>query len=151
MKLKCFLLFVIVVPKVSITKTPNTSTVLEGTDVNFTCKTDGAPKPTISWSRLDKNILSIKTPDGKSILMLRKVTNNKEGMYTCTAQNRGRPVERHVNLTVHGTVPTVCIAKFNYAFSELYTVVPFTYFLLLKDINVKSLERNENSSVKIIS
>ena len=106
------------VPKVSITKTPNTSTVLEGTNINFTCTADGAPKPTISWSRvLGNNSVvksSIKTPDGRNILMLTNVTNSEEGMYTCTAQNRGNKlVKRKVDLIVHGTHSIYTEYKFN--------------------------------------
>ena len=106
------------VPKVSITKTPNMNTVLEGTNINFTCTADGAPRPTISWSRvLGNNSVaksSIKTPDGRNILMLTNVTNSEEGMYTCTAQNRGnKPVKRKVDLIVHGTHSIYTEYKFN--------------------------------------
>ena len=95
------------VPRVLITKTRNTSTVLEGTNINFTCTADGAPKPTISWITGPGNNSvaksSIKTSDGRNILMLTNVTNSEEGIYTCTAQNRGKPVKRKVELIVHGT------------------------------------------------
>lgn len=91
------------IPKVSITKTPNTSTVLEKTNVNFTCTANGAPKPTISWNRnISMTKSSINTFDGGSILMLTNVTNSEEGIYTCTAKNRGTPVKQKVKLTVHG-------------------------------------------------
>ena len=100
------------VPKVSITKTPNTTRVLEGTNVNLTCTAAGAPKPTISWSR-DKGVISSlkssnKTFDGKhpfeskNILFLKNVTNEEEGIYNCSAFNRGEPKKEHVMLTVHG-------------------------------------------------
>ena len=122
------------IPKISITGSPNTSTILDGTNVNFTCIANGAPKPTVSWSRVDKNFTaksSIKTADRRSILMLTNVTNNEEGMYTCSAQNRGPPVERHVNLAVHGTVSTLYVVKF----MERNAVVLLTYFPFSKDSN----------------
>ena len=100
------------IPKVSITKTPNTTRVLEDTNVNLTCTADGAPRPTINWSG-NKGVISImrsstKTFDGKhpfeskSILLLKNVTNEQEGLYECTAFNKGRPMKKQVNLIVHG-------------------------------------------------
>ena len=128
------------VPKISITGSPNTSTVLDGTNVNFTCTANAAPKPTLSWSRVNKNftaISSIKTADRRSILMLTNVTNDEEGIYTCSAQNRGPPVERHVNLTVHGTVSTLYIVKFSDVL-ERSAVVLLIYFPFSKDSNETS-------------
>ena len=34
--------------------------------------------------------------------MLKNVTNEEEGIYECTAHNRGRPVKKQVTLVVHG-------------------------------------------------
>jgi hypothetical protein len=108
-----------VVPKVSITKTPNTSTVLQGTNVAFTCTTDGSPKPTIAWSRVNGTISTAKfseiTSEGKSVLMLTNVTNEEEGMYECTAHNRGKPVKKQVILIVHGKRSTCQFYSFSFA------------------------------------
>ena len=94
------------VPTVSLAKTPSTSTVLESTNVTFTCTADGAPKPTISWRRVNGNISttksSTKTSQGQSVLELTNVTNEEEGVYECVAHNRGTPVKKQVNLIVHG-------------------------------------------------
>jgi hypothetical protein len=114
--------FIVVVPKVSITKTPNTSTVLQGTNVTFTCTTDGSPKPTIAWSRVNGTISMTKsseiTSEGKSVLMLTNVTNEEEGMYECTAQNRGKPVKKQVSLIVHGKRSTCQFYSFSVARSQ---------------------------------
>ena len=95
------------IPTVSLAKTPNTNTVLESTNVTFTCMANGAPKPTISWRRVNGNISStkssIKTSQGQSVLELTHVTNKEEGFYECVAHNRGTPVKKQVNLIVHGT------------------------------------------------
>ena len=98
------------IPTVSITKSPNTSTVLQGTNVTFTCTADGAPKPTITWSRINGTNFTtkstIKTSEGKSVLILTNVTNEEEGIYECTAHNRGNPVKKQVRLVVHGKSST---------------------------------------------
>jgi hypothetical protein len=92
-----------VVPKVSITKVPGTSTVLQGTNVTFTCTAVASPKPTITWTRVNGTIVNgIISYEGKSVLMLTNVTNEEEGMYECTAHNRGKPVKKQVSLIVHG-------------------------------------------------
>ncbi len=102
--------FILVILTVSITKSPNTSIVLQGTNVTFACTADGAPKPTITWSRIDgMNFTTksgIKTSERKSVLMLTKVTNEEEGMYECTVHNRGKPVKKQVRLVVHGKCST---------------------------------------------
>ena len=39
---------------------------------------------------------------GKNLLVLENVTNYNEGIYSCVAENRGKPVMKNVTLTVHG-------------------------------------------------
>ncbi len=107
---------------VSITKSPNTSIVLQGTNVTFTCTADGAPKPTITWSRIDgvnfTTKSAIRTSKGNSILMLTNVTNEEEGMYECTAHNRGKPVKKQVRLVVHSKFDDI-VDSFSFAPIEL--------------------------------
>jgi hypothetical protein len=84
---------------------------LQGTNVNFTCTADGSPKPTITWSRVNGTNFTIRTgittSEGNSVLMLKNVTNEEEGIYECTAHNRGRPVKKRVRLVVHGKNSTI--------------------------------------------
>ncbi len=84
--------------------------MLQGTNVTFTCTADGAPKPRITWSRINGTNFTtksaIKTSEGKSVLMLTSVTNEEEGMYECTVHNRGKAVKKQVRLDVHGKSST---------------------------------------------
>lgn len=101
----------VVVPNVSVATALNSSTVLEGTNVTFTCTAEGAPKPSITWSRefgnLSTSKFSSRLSEGRNVLLITNVTNNEEGVYECTAHNRGKPVTKQVKLIVHGKKITV--------------------------------------------
>ena len=105
-----FYVFIVVIPTVSITP-PNNSSVLQGTNVNFTCRADGLPKPTITWSKINESSFAttsvITNAEEESILILTNVTNDEEGTYECTAYNRGKPVKKQVRLVVHGKGCTI--------------------------------------------
>ncbi|XP_028394789.1 hemicentin-1-like [Dendronephthya gigantea] len=90
---------IILVPSVSITKSPNTSTVLQGTNVTFNCTAIGVPKPTVTWR--GRNTTLVPSVLGTSVLTLKNVTNKDEGMYECSAHNRGSPVKKKIKLIVH--------------------------------------------------
>ena len=100
-----FFLFDLVVPTIKITRHPVKDTVLEGTDVQINCSADGSPKPLVKWS--NKYIKNPSTDVGNATLgnnslLLENVTNQDEGTYECSANNRGGPVLKNVTLTVHG-------------------------------------------------
>ena len=105
-----FYVYIVVIPTVSITP-PNSNTLLQGTNINFTCTADGLPKPTITWSKINGSSFAttsvIKKSEEESILILTNVTNDEEGTYECTAYNRGKPVKKQVRLVVHGKGSTI--------------------------------------------
>ncbi|XP_028410342.1 uncharacterized protein LOC114532921 [Dendronephthya gigantea] len=93
---------IVLVPSVFITKSPNTSTVLQGTNVTFNCTAIGVPKPTVTWNTaVRRNTTLVPSVLGTSVLALKNVTNKDEGMYECSAHNRGSPVKRKIKLIVH--------------------------------------------------
>ena len=101
-----FSLFDLVLPTITITRHPVKDTVLEGTDVQINCTADGFPKPIVKWS--NKYVKNPSTDElgnatlGNNPLSLKNVANQDEGIYECSAKNRGDPVLKNVTLTVHG-------------------------------------------------
>lgn len=96
---------ILVIPRVSVHKLPNTRSVLEGTNVNFTCSADGSPQPSISWNIVNGTLQSHSTfmkAKGKLVLVLNNVTNKDEGVYQCLAHSRGSLVMKSLSLVVHG-------------------------------------------------
>ena len=106
------ILFFLIVANPTVSITPqNSSTVLQGTNVNFTCTADGLPKPTITWSKINESSFAttsvITNAEEESILILTNVTNDEEGTYECTAYNTGKSVKKQVRLVVHGKGCTI--------------------------------------------
>ena len=76
----------------SIISGPSNQSVDEGTEVNFSCKTDGSPEPSVSWFRND-NVLPLQntssvliTQSGlSSQLRITNVNISDQGVYRCVA------------------------------------------------------------------
>ncbi|XP_046846179.1 receptor-type tyrosine-protein phosphatase S-like isoform X2 [Xenia sp. Carnegie-2017] len=105
---------IILTPQVSVHKLPNTRSVLEGTNVNFTCSANGSPQPSISWNIVNGTLQSHSTfmeAKGKLVLVLNNVTNKDEGVYQCLAHSRGSLVMKSLSLVVH--VKPRIIEQFN--------------------------------------
>ena len=83
---------------------PPTSTVVNETDVaSFQCKVRGNPKPKITWLKQNASLpASKRIVQSRGTLMIRDVTSQDGGMYTCQAKNILGVVQSSVTLTVQG-------------------------------------------------
>ncbi|RWS13374.1 roundabout 1-like protein, partial [Dinothrombium tinctorium] len=96
------------------TKTPKDVTALAEETIEFTCKANGDPNPTITWMKKDGKIpIGSRTEirDDKS-LRIKRVTVADEGVYTCEAENQGGAAITSATLTVH-TRPQFLISPEN--------------------------------------
>ncbi|RWS14759.1 roundabout 1-like protein, partial [Dinothrombium tinctorium] len=95
------------------TKTPTDVTALADETIEFTCKANGDPNPTITWMKKDGKIPIGRTEirDDKS-LRIKRVTVADEGVYTCEAENQGGASLTSATLTVH-TRPQFLISPEN--------------------------------------
>ena len=83
---------------------PPTPTVVNETDVaSFQCKPRGNPKPQITWLKQNSSLPSNKRiVQSRGTLMIRDVTPQDGGMYTCQAKNLLGVVTSSAILTVQG-------------------------------------------------
>ena len=83
---------------------PPTPTVVNETDVaSFQCKVRGKPKPKITWLKQNVSLpASRRIVQSRGTLMIRDVTSQDGGMYTCQAKNILGVVKSSVTLTVQG-------------------------------------------------
>ena len=63
---------------------------LKGATITITCKVKGVPKPTVSWTKDDQDILLDERVvlDSNGTLIIRDSTLEDSGNYTCTASSR---------------------------------------------------------------
>ena len=83
---------------------PPTPTVVNETDVaSFQCKPRGNPKPQITWLKQNSSLPANKRiVQSRGTLMIRDVTPQDGGMYTCQAENLLGVVTSSAILTVQG-------------------------------------------------
>ena len=83
-----------------ITKEPSSGIkkALEGEDVTFSCTTNSATEPVITWSKLNDEFNLLK---GKSTFRLKKVIRYYSGTYVCSAENGfGQKTKESIKLEV---------------------------------------------------
>ncbi|KAK6632671.1 hypothetical protein RUM43_013441 [Polyplax serrata] len=91
-------------------KEPKDATVLAGEEVQFQCKVEGEPFPTVLWRRDDG-----KMPTGRAqitrdrSLLITHVSPEDEGIYICDAENVVGKITARASLTVHS--PPIFIKK----------------------------------------
>ena len=83
---------------------PPTPTVVNETDVaSFQCKVRGNPKPQITWLKQNSSLPANKRiVQSRGTLIIRDVTPQDGGMYTCQAKNLLAVVTSSAILTVQG-------------------------------------------------
>ena len=83
---------------------PPKPTVVNETDIaSFHCKVRGNPKPQISWLKQNASLpASKRIVQSRGTLMIRDVTSQDGGMYTCQAKNLLGVVTSSATLTVQG-------------------------------------------------
>ncbi|XP_022919294.1 protogenin-like isoform X2 [Onthophagus taurus] len=73
-------------------------TVLVGEDVRLFCAVSGWPVPTIKWF---KGKRFLPSANDSTIVLLKNITAQEAGVYTCTAQNGIDNVDQIYNVVVH--------------------------------------------------
>ena len=85
-----------------ITKPPSSVTVIEKQNVTLPCRAAGCPQPVITWYKNGQLKEDEKRKFKKSNLVIKGITFEDRGIYTCTAENLLGRVELMVNVTVKG-------------------------------------------------
>ena len=87
----------------NITRISSDTTVLEGDNLQLTCKASGLPQPIITWTREKPgNQGNTGVVQEGEVLTITNINRNDSGTFTCTADNGfGKPEKRtvHVNVT----------------------------------------------------
>ena len=82
-------------------KIPLKKTVNEGKTAVLNCKADGNPTPRVTWSKKNSSLpIGRHVVEPSSALIIRKVTKEDAGIYTCSAQNLLGSVNASVQLNV---------------------------------------------------
>ena len=80
---------------------PLKKTVNEGKTAVLKCKADGNPAPRVTWSKKNSSLpIGRHVVEPSSALIIRKVTKEDAGIYTCSAQNLFGSVNASVQLNV---------------------------------------------------
>uniref|UniRef100_A0A7N8WX49 DCC netrin 1 receptor n=1 Tax=Mastacembelus armatus TaxID=205130 RepID=A0A7N8WX49_9TELE len=80
---------------------PSSVTALLGTDAALECSASGYPTPSIQWRRGEELIQSwCYSLLAGSNLIIRSVTDDDSGSYSCTAANKNQNITAHVELSV---------------------------------------------------
>ncbi|CAL9705070.1 unnamed protein product [Knipowitschia caucasica] len=101
-------------------------TVLEGVSVSLHCRTQGSPAPTLTWLK-DGELLGTITAEELSVLELKDLRPEADGLYHCLAENQHGRATSSLNITVEYApvlqesrctvvregVQCVCVAKGN--------------------------------------
>ena len=95
----------------NITGISSDTTVLEGDNLQLTCKALGLPEPIITWTveKLGNQGNTGVVQEGE-VLTITNINRNDSGTFTCTADNGfGKPEKRtvHVNVTREYTLKNV--------------------------------------------
>ena len=102
--------------KPEITVHPKNETKLEGDNVTFTCKVNGNPVPTISWTRdgslinnTNNNLTRISLSRDKKQLTITNVNRTDSGKYRCVASNSlGHETSKAASLDVQCKYRSFC-------------------------------------------
>ncbi|CAN7987967.1 unnamed protein product, partial [Ixodes pacificus] len=92
----------------------NPYTVRVGDQIRLDCISEGDPKPSVSWRRLQQPITTYSSTEelqgGTTTLFIRRVAPSDSGTYVCEARNHGGVSEERIQVVVHGGdghVPTL--------------------------------------------
>ncbi|KAK6637652.1 hypothetical protein RUM44_008074 [Polyplax serrata] len=108
--------------------------------LSWRCAAKGVPEPTIVWYRndeilpLNKNFLNFEITDDNQTLLMKSLTMNEEGTYTCRVENKGGFQEAFVSLKLkehHKTKMTLVITVVVVAIL-LFILTLFFVFVLWK-------------------
>ena len=84
---------------INITEIRGEPTVLEGSNLQLTCKASGQPEPNITWTKENAGKTGV-VQEGK-VLTVTNINKTDAGKFTCTAYNGfGKPENRTVYVTV---------------------------------------------------
>ena len=113
----------------NITGISSDTTVLEGDNLQLTCKALGRPEPIITWTveKLGNQGNTGVVQEGE-VLTITNINRNDSGTFTCTADNGfGKPEKRtvHVNVTREYTLKNVWIMLNRDALSFYFCVTMY--------------------------
>ena len=74
-------------------------TVLEGSSLSLHCSTQASPAPTLTWLK-DGELVGTITADELSVLELKDITPQADGLYRCLAENEHGRASSSFNITV---------------------------------------------------
>ncbi|XP_068686464.1 hemicentin-2-like isoform X2 [Montipora foliosa] len=95
-EVNCTQLIILGPPTITVIS-PN-QTVNESNDVRLSCHASGTPPPSITWSKASNEE---KTLNASTVLSLKNVNRNQDGLYLCTAINGHGKAIASVRVTVH--------------------------------------------------
>ena len=79
----------------SVVSGPSTQSVLEGTNMQFSCKVNGIPKPSVAWFRhndvapLQNSSATVMTQSGQTFrLSILNISLNDQGRFKCVASSK---------------------------------------------------------------
>ena len=79
----------------SVVSGPSTQSVFEGTNVQFSCKVNGIPKPSVAWFRhndvapLQNSSATVMTQSGQTFrLSILNISLNDQGRFKCVASSK---------------------------------------------------------------
>ena len=135
----------------NITGISSDTTVLEGDNLQLTCKALGRPEPIITWTveKLGNQGNTGVVQEGE-VLTITNINRNDSGTFTCTADNGfGKPEKRtvHVNVTREYTLKNVWIMLNGDALS--FSVLQCTV-LSITWINVWPITSMQGSKLKLL-
>ncbi|KAA8584706.1 hypothetical protein FQN60_008491 [Etheostoma spectabile] len=105
---------------------PSRVTVLLGTDAVLECSASGYPTPSIQWRRGEELIQSWNKKYSLLVgsnLIIRSVTDDDSGSYSCTAGNKNHNITAHTELSVLAP-PSESVPVFASHSYSVYTLLP---------------------------
>lgn len=106
------------------------STVIVGMEVNYTCRADADPKPTVSWHRSNRVVGNSSV--GTAALYFSSVQPTDDGIYSCTAINHLGQSTTVRRLTIYGSLHHLC--RLYLYFGIIYYLVPPRILLSPQDV-----------------
>lgn len=94
---------------------PKVIKVQVGHTVDLPCVVKGVPEPAVTWTKDLKKYQA--SPDGS--LLLKTVTLEDEGTYTCTASNKAGEDEARIRVVIQGWLRNFIFTKSNIKLSIL--------------------------------
>ncbi|XP_068733723.1 limbic system-associated membrane protein-like [Montipora capricornis] len=95
-EVNCTQLIILEPPTITVLS-PN-QTVNESNDVRLSCHASGTPPPSITWSKASNEE---KTLNSSTVLSLKNINRNQDGLYQCIANNGPGKAIASVRVTVH--------------------------------------------------